>query len=73
MGPHSLVDSFVQNIVTRNPDSFHARRRGYAAATRVTDILRARLGDRASLRYPLYPAPGEPWPPPVWLYPPLQT
>jgi DNA-binding MarR family transcriptional regulator len=65
MGPHSIVDTFVQNIVTHDPDNLRARRLGYSAATTVTDTLRARLDDRATLRYPLYPEPGEPWPPPV--------
>ena len=63
MGPHSLVDELVHSMVTHEPEDPRARRRGYLAADRVTDIIRDRLDDQATLTYPLYPAPGEPWPP----------
>ena len=62
MGPGSLVDELTHLAVTRDPDSARARRIGFAAATKVTDILRDRLGDCATLAYPFYPAPGETWP-----------
>ena len=63
MGPGSLVDEFVHVAVTLTPDDLRAQRLGYAAAERATDILRERLDDGASLRFPHYPARGEPWPP----------
>ena len=58
MGPRSLVDELVTAAVTRDPDSPRARLFDYAAATRVTDILRERLGDEASLVFPFYPVRG---------------
>ena len=67
MGPGSLVDDLVRAAVTRNPTSPHSRHLGYVAARRVTDVLRERLGDTATLVYPSYPAPGTRWPePPRW-------
>jgi DNA-binding MarR family transcriptional regulator len=64
MGPESVPDSLVHSMVTQTPQDFSAQRRGYLAAAAVTDIVRDRLGDRASLSYPLYPPPCAPWPTP---------
>ena len=72
-GPDSLLDAFVHAAVTRRPESLPERRLGYAAASGVTDVLRERLGDRATLRYPGYPAPGEPWPSSVLMLAPSAT
>ena len=54
MGPGSLVDQLVHAAVTHRPDDPRARRLGYAAATKVTHVVRERLGDEATLAYPLY-------------------